>query len=202
MAALAEVAGTAVGAFVITNIDDFALLLLLFLGQPSEGTGQWRIVAGQYLGFCVLLIISAAGGGMVRTIPAHWIGLFGLVPLALGVRSFASAARGDPGAAAPAWVGNSIVAVAIMTVANGGDNVAVYVLLFRQLDATGAAVTVLVFLLLLALWCAAALIVGRHARLIPGVVAASRWLTPAALVIIGIFLLIRTGAFSYLAELA
>lgn len=194
MAHLASVVGTAAGAFVGTNIDDFVVLLLLVLGMPLDGIRRWQIVIGQYLGFSVLLVISACGALALRAVSESWAGLLALVPLALGARGLIQAWRApDAPGEAPILVG-SIAKVAIVTVANGGDNVSVYAVLFRQLNAAGTAVTILVFLLMLGGLCALALVIGQHARVIPGIVRGNKWFTPSVFVIIGVVLLIRTGA--------
>ena len=57
--------------------------------------------------------------------------------------------------------------VAGVTIANGADNVAVYVPVFRALGAADSAVFLLVFVLLIALWCAAGAWLGGHPRVVP-----------------------------------
>jgi cadmium resistance protein CadD (predicted permease) len=202
VAHLLGVVGTAVGAFVGTNIDDFVVLILLTLGMPLDGIRRWQIVTGQYLGFCGLLLISGLGAAALRTVPENWVGLLGVVPLALGIRGFVLLRRGSAASPEKPILASSMATVAIVTVANGGDNVSVYILLFRQLNVTDTVITILVFLIMLGALCAVALIVSQHARLIPGIVRRSRWLTPAVLVIIGIILLARTGTLTQLAERA
>jgi cadmium resistance protein CadD (predicted permease) len=199
MAHLGSVVGTAAGAFIGTNIDDFVVLLLLILGMPLDGIRRWQIVTGQYLGFCVLLVISACAALALAAIPESWAGLLAIVPLGLGVRGLIRAWRGpDPAGKAPILAGDA-AKVAVVTVANGGDNVSVYTLLFRQLDPAGTAVTIGVFLLMLGGLCALALVIGQHTRVIPGIVRGNRWLTPSVYVVIGVVLLIRTGTISSVA---
>jgi cadmium resistance protein CadD (predicted permease) len=197
VAQLASVVGTAIGAFVVTNIDDFVVLLLLILGMPLDGIRRWQIVIGQYLGFCVLLVISGFGALALRAVSENWAGLLGVVPLALGIRGLIRAGRGSAGPAKEPIIAGTVARVAVVTVANGGDNVSVYVLLFRQLNITGTAVTVLVFLVSLGVLCAAALLIGQHTPLIPGIIRGNRWLTPSVFVMIGALLLIRTGAIAH-----
>jgi len=192
---LADVVGTAVGAFVGTNVDDFALLLVLVLGMPQEGIRPPQIVFGQYLGFSALLVISGIAAAGLRTVSEHWVGLVGFVPIVLGVLGLVRA-RSEPPVTPKAMASSrSVAAIATVTVANGGDNVSVYVLLYRQLNVIDAVITTLVFLVLLAAWCAGALIISRRARLVPGVVRASRLLAPLVLIAIGVFLLFHTGVF-------
>jgi cadmium resistance protein CadD (predicted permease) len=198
VAHLASVVGTAAGAFVGTNIDDFVVLLLLVLGMPLDGIRRWQIVIGQYLGFSVLLVISACGALALHAVSESWAGLLAIVPLALGVRGLIQAWRAPDATGRAPILAGTVAKVAIVTVANGGDNVSVYAVLFRQLNAAGTVVTILVFLVMLGGLCALALVIGRHARVIPGIARGNKWLTPSVYVIIGVVLLIRTGAISRL----
>jgi cadmium resistance transporter len=143
MLGVADVPGillTAVGAFVGTNIDDFVVLLLIALSAPPEGARVWRVAGGQYLGFAVLVALSLAGGAALRAVPVQWVGLLGLIPVALGIGGLLRARRPEP-AAGETPRPDSTLGVAALTIANGGDNVSVYVVLFRHLDLAGTALT-------------------------------------------------------------
>ncbi|WP_414529867.1 cadmium resistance transporter [Nodularia chucula] len=63
-----------ISAFIGTNIDDIVILLLLF-SQINSNFRCRHIIAGQYLGFTILVIASLPGlfGGLI--IPPNWIGL-------------------------------------------------------------------------------------------------------------------------------
>lgn len=188
---------TAAGAFVGTNVDDFVVLLLIAVGAPPEGARGWHVVGGQYLGIATLVALSLAGAEILRAVPLRWVGLFGLIPIALGVRQLLRLRRGDDDEAS-AIRADSILAVAFMTIANGGDNISVYVLLFRHLDVAGTALTLLVFAVLIAAWCVAALVTGRYARLVPAVVRAGRWLSPCLFITIGVIVILSTGVLTHL----
>src|ERR1051326_5547565 len=117
---MADVPGillTAVGAFVGTNIDDFAVLLLVALSAPPEGARAGRVAGGQYLGFAALVALSLAGGVVLRAVPVQWVGLFGLIPVALGIRGLLQARRPAPGAGETPRA-DSVLAVALLTIAN------------------------------------------------------------------------------------
>jgi cadmium resistance protein CadD (predicted permease) len=188
---LAAVALTAVGAFAATNVDDFVFLLLVSVGAPPGGPRAWHVIGGQYLGFAALVALSLAGAAVLHTVPDRWVGLFGLIPLTLGVIGLLRLRRGEVAAGPPAR-GDAVGTIALVTVANGADNISVYVLLFRQLDAAGTAAALVVFAACVALWCAAALTAARYARLVPAVARAGRWLTPCLFIAIG--LIVLTGA--------
>ncbi|TCM49006.1 cadmium resistance transporter [Kribbella sp. VKM Ac-2568] len=82
-----------------------------------------------------------------------------------------------------------------MTFANGGDNIGVYVPVFAVAGVDGMAVYVVVFLIGVAVWCAA----GRYFATRPVIARAlSRWgyiVLPAVLIGIGLLILIEGHAF-------
>jgi cadmium resistance protein CadD (predicted permease) len=125
--------GVAVVVFAATNVDDI-LLLAAFFADP--GLSPRQVVAGQFLGMSVLVAASAVCALFAVVIPAGWIGLLGVVPLALGVYGLLRRTGGD-GDAAPNAQGASggssrWLGVAGVTIANGGDNLGVYIPMFSS----------------------------------------------------------------------
>ena len=189
MDSLAAAAGVAAVAFVLTNVDDLVLLTALFLARPPGRPGRTReVVLGQYVGFGAVLAVSVVVAAGLADVPGAWVGLLGLVPLGLGVRGLVRAARGAPVAEVVPRA-DGVGRVALLTVAGGGDNVAVYVPLLHALGASDGAVTVVVFLVMVGAWCVLAAFVARR----PGVTAlmdsAGRWLVPVVYVALGVWIL-------------
>lgn len=81
---MVQVLATAASAFAATNLDDL-LLLLLFFSAAAGRRDAWQLVAGQYLGFSILVAASLVGYLGSQYFPGAWIGLLGLLPMALGV---------------------------------------------------------------------------------------------------------------------
>jgi cadmium resistance protein CadD (predicted permease) len=82
--ALPAVLGLAAGAFAGTNVDNAVVTVAMVATARPERAK--RIVAGQVVGF-VMFVLSAIGMALLLfEIPARIIGLFGLVPMALGIR--------------------------------------------------------------------------------------------------------------------
>lgn len=131
----------AVVLFAATNIDHLALLALWFVhGQNRPGTTA-RICAGQYVGFGVILAVTialSAISGLV--IPQEYLRFLGLIPLALGVKAAIGEIRERVGSrdceeedeAEAQLKGKNVGvgAVALVTMANGGDEVAAYLPVF------------------------------------------------------------------------
>ena len=192
---------SAVGAFTVTNIDDFVLLVILFIDSQTGGLPPSYIVVGQYLGFAALLAISGAAAVGLVVVPARWVGLLGLLPLMVSVRGFIKASRHRTDLGERSVARNSLLSVTVVTIANGGDNVAVYVLMFHAQTLTDAAITVIVFLLLLAFWCAGAALIGTYGRLVSALTRVGQWLVPVVYLIIGIMVLASSGVLVRLAQL-
>lgn len=153
--------GLALVTFVSTNIDDIFLLSAFF----ADGHLRPRsIVAGQFLGIGVLVAASTLAALAALVVPEGWIGLLGLVPLGLGVRSLLDLRRGAEDEAEEAEIlarerktqrriHSQALAISGVTIANGGDNLGVYIPLFAS--HTGQIpVFAAVFAVMTALWCA------------------------------------------------
>jgi cadmium resistance protein CadD (predicted permease) len=202
MAQLGGTVMTAAGVFAGTNVDGFLLLVVLFLGSRDGGLRTWQIVLGQYLAFTALVAVSAAAAAGLATVPLAWVGLLGIVPLALGVRGLVAAGRDAGSVHQPIVPGRLPTAtVAALTVAVGGDNLSAYIVLFRTQTAAASVVTVLAFLLLLVVWCAVARLVATRTRAVPALIRVNRWLVPTVFMAIGVAIPIRTGALVRLARL-
>lgn len=165
-----QVVATAVSAFAASNVDDI-LLLLLFFSAAGSRQGTWQVVVGQYLGFALLVAASLMGFVGGQLLPMPWIGALGLLPISLGVSQIidnlggsieAEPSSAQPASTMPLWLHRlgvpfgQVAAVAGVTVANGGDNISLYLPLFARCNGPQLALTLVVFALMVALWCAAA----------------------------------------------
>ncbi|WP_206025008.1 cadmium resistance transporter [Micromonospora zingiberis] len=194
---LGTVAGAAV-VFAATDIDDIVILTLFFIAARTTGRPRtWQIVAGQYLGIGALVLASAVVAAGLLVLPEEWTGLLGLLPIALGVRALLGR---DEEQAAPVVAGT--LGVAGVTIANGADNVAVYVPVFRTLGPADTAVFVLVFVVLIAAWCAAGAWLGSHPRVTRLVERAGQWLVPVVFIAIGVVIVATSGVVGHLIDLA
>ncbi|WP_245854712.1 cadmium resistance transporter [Micromonospora wenchangensis] len=199
---MTDLLGDASGAtavFAATNLDDIVVLTVLFVAARSTGRPRpWQIVAGQYLGIAALVTAALVVAAGLLVVPDPWTGLLGLLPVALGVRALLARTDDDT---PPAVVGG-LLGVAGVTVANGADNIAVYVPVFRSLDPATGLVYLLVFALLVAVWCGAAALLGGHPRVVRLVGRAGHWLVPVVFVAIGLVILVGSGVLGRLADLA
>ena len=195
----AGLVGSAIAMFAVTNIDDI-LLLSLYFGQAKGRTDQeLQIVLGQYVGFVGILAVSVVGAYGASLLSGDVVAYLGLVPLLLGVRAAIDVWRSrDRPAERVQEVepnGPTIHHVGAITFANGGDNIGVYIPVFAAVGAGGIAIYTAVFLVGVAIWCAA----GRFLATRPPVARLlNRWghiILPVVLIAIGVILLVHGGAF-------
>jgi cadmium resistance transport/sequestration family protein len=194
----------AVGVFAGTNVDDFIVLTVLFLTSRASGKPRpWHIVLGQYAGIGALVAASAIAALGLTIVPDQWVGLLGLIPIALGVRSLVHAirARNDGEEPSPV-VASGLFSVAAVTIANGADNISVYTPMFRTLGVGDSLITVAVFTVLVAAWCAVGAWLGGHRRVIDTVERFGHWIVPAVFIAIGTVILAESGVVARLLGLA
>ena len=197
---MGEIVAAAAGIFAGTNVDDLVVLTVLFLSARASGRPRpWQIWAGQYAGIAALVAVSAVAALGLTLVPDRWVGLLGLVPIALGVRGLIGGLRDRDGDAPQALTAANGFAVAGVTVANGADNIAVYTPVFRSLGLGGSVVTCLVFAVLVAVWCGAAAWLGSHERVISLVRRYGHWLVPLVFIVIGVVIVVESGVLGRLA---
>ena len=179
-----QVLAAAAAAFVGTNLDDLLILMLLF-AQADDRAGRRRIAAGQYLGIGALTAFSMLCALGLGRVPRKYLRLLGLVPILLGLRAWRT--RNQP-AEAVSSVG--VLSTALLTMANGGDNLGVYIPLLAGYAPGQLAVTAAVFALLCGLWC----LLGAKLAALPRVQAVIRnWkgiLVPAVLILLGLSIIL------------
>ncbi|MFD0689764.1 cadmium resistance transporter [Actinomadura fibrosa] len=186
---------TAAGMFAGTNVDDLIVLTVLFLSSRATGRPRaWQIWGGQGAGIAVLVLVSVIAALGLTIVPDDWVGLLGLLPLALGVKALVAAVRARGGEdTAPPAVATGLLSVAGVTIANGADNVSVYTPVFRTVGTAATAVTIGVFAVGVVLWCLAGSWLGSHTRVIAIVERYGQWLVPAVFITIGTLIIATSG---------
>lgn len=188
--------GLAVVLFASTNIDDIFVLLGFFV-DPKFRTRQ--IVIGQYLGIAALCGVSLLASMISLVIPAAYIGLLGLAPIFLGLKKLWEWRKGseidhDPEDHSGASIGHGkIAAVAMVTIANGGDNISIYIPLFATRTMGEIAVIAVVFTVLTTLWLSAAHFLINHPRIGAPIRRYGHRVVPFMLVALGTLILYEAG---------
>jgi cadmium resistance protein CadD (predicted permease) len=198
-AKLTDVAGffslfvLAVVLFVSTNVDD----LLVLAGFFADPRGKVRdIVAGQYAGMTVLFGVSALGAALALAIPNTYLGLLGLFPIAIGIKKiFPEKREAD---AVPLGRAGSIAGMALVTIANGGDNLGIYMPAFAVRSRGELLFLAIAFAGMTGLWCWFAYWMVNHPSLGAPFRRYARLLVPLILIGLGISILSSAGTIAWL----
>jgi cadmium resistance transport/sequestration family protein len=198
--ALLQTTLTSFIAFIATNLDDLVVLVLLF-SQAAASSPHWirppQIILGQYLGFMALILLSLPGFWGGQMVPKPWIGLLGVVPIGLALRSLLIPNDDDPTVQAvnlptqPLLLSPQTYAVAAITIANGGDNIGIYLPLFASLTLPSLALMLGIWLAMVGLWCALAHWLATHPKLVPLVSRYGTRVVPIGLIGLGLYVLIE-----------
>lgn len=198
-------------AYAATNIDNL-FVLLAFLAQA--GAGRRRVIAGQYAGSLTLVAGSLLLAALLMRLPAGYAGLLGLLPIGVGLSKawerFApgrapqkqagqdarraaadTPASADAAGLGPTGRGSSGWTVAGVAVANGSDNLAVYVPLYASHSHSENALISLVFIVMIGLWCAAAVWLVEHPLLGAPIRRYDTALLPLILLAIGVSVIVQ-----------
>jgi cadmium resistance protein CadD (predicted permease) len=187
----------AIAAFASTNVDDLFLLGSLFVDAEFRTIS---IVVGQFLGMSLLVAISILATQWTVTIPGPWICFLGVAPLLLGIDRLWKLFTGKPGSSLTTgnrsdfvgkenlrfgWARLEAVFVMLLTLANGGDNLSVYIPLF-SVQRTLIPLYAFVFGVMTALWCFLGYYLTSHRRFRTTVKRYGRVIIPFVLIGIGL----------------
>jgi cadmium resistance protein CadD (predicted permease) len=183
---------TAILAFASTNVDDLFILMILFT-LTSDTFQNKNILTGQYLGIITLVVISLIGSLIGIIIPTVYIGFLGFFPIYLGIMKLITFfKRKDENeqeevleipqrnkSILSSIVGASTLSVASITIANGADNIGIYIPLFVNLSVIDLVITMV-----------------RHPALKETLAKYNHILFPIILIGLGIYILVESKSYS------
>ncbi len=176
------VLSASVTTFAATNVDDAFLLTLLFARRiPAR-----RIVAGQYMGFGAIIVVSLIVAWAALAIPHRWIRFLGVLSLAVGIKQMLLARRLDP--KQPPASNYDATSIALVTLANGADNIGVYVPFF-VIARPYLWLILIVYAVLVAMWCFIGRWLGNHSLILRSLDRLGRWAVPLVFIALGIYVL-------------
>ena len=169
----------ALAAFISTNVDDLFLLMLWFLKRTSL-----RIVLlGQAAGFTALVLASVLGYLGTMALAQSAVRWLGLLPIAIGIKQLLSADHDDDRPADSWWT------VATLTVANGGDSVAVYIPLFSRYTMRNVGLIIFCFYVSVFLWVVLARLAAAKLARNERVHSIAHRASPFVIILIGVVIL-------------
>jgi cadmium resistance protein CadD (predicted permease) len=134
------------------------------------------------------------GALAVLVVPPEIIGLIGSLPIAIGIKKLIDLRQPDESEEIQSLQSRSslrFLAVAGVTFANGGDNIGVYTPVFATRTPAEIITLVVVFMVMVAAWCAAGYFLVNHSFAGVYIRRAGRVLLPFVLIALGVFIMLE-----------
>ena len=188
---------TAVFAFASTNIDDIFILTLFYASRKYTPAS---IIAGQFIGIAFLVFASLLASFVGNFVDARFVGLLGLFPIYLSIKQVIALLNKNDTHKETVVITESnapaLFTIAGVTVANGGDNIGVYVPLLSTLAVQEKIQLFIVFGILVFIWCYMARYLSNHPLLSKSLNKYAHIAMPMVLFILGIFILYESEAYT------
>ncbi|MUG95891.1 transporter [Scytonema sp. UIC 10036] len=209
---------TGISVAFATTFDD-NIYLTAFFGKVNQIFRPKHVILGEFVGFTLLVIASLPGflGGLV--IPEAWIGLLGILPIIIGISNLMSR-ENEAVQDVSVDFGHSVKSrhrkksllatlsdpqtyrVSAVTIANGGNNIGIYVPLFATSDLPSLGVIVCVCYLTVGLWCFLSYNMTRNPVMAPVITRYGRKIFPFVLIWLGFSIMMKSGTFQLIPGLA
>ncbi|KAF2116780.1 hypothetical protein BDV96DRAFT_598631 [Lophiotrema nucula] len=220
--------GTACLSFALTNIDDIFVLVTFFAeaSSPDANLTALKILVGQYLGFTVIVMLSAIGYAFATVVPAEPNGFLGLLPILLGcwrglevlstpsptslpLQETPRIVEPSPFPSPPSATQSKrknlhltglkpVGMVALITIMNGGDNTSTYIPLFSQARVPlEIAIYITVYYTLLSIWILTAWLVMKQRHVLALAQCWARCVVPLLYVGLGVHIVVSSGCYPW-----
>ncbi|MCC5639034.1 cadmium resistance transporter [Nostoc sp. CHAB 5844] len=209
-----------ISAAFATTFDD-NLYLTAFFGKVNRHFRPQNIILGEFLGFTALVLASLPGflGGLI--LPTAWVGLLGFLPIAIGINHLLTREKNEEtvqavsvdfaSSATTKHRKKSLLAtlrdpqtyrVSAVTIANGGNNIGIYVPLFASSNLPSLGVILCVCYLTVGVWCFLSYNLTRNPLMAPLLTRYGRKVFPLVLIYLGCSILIKSESYHLLPTIA
>jgi len=192
---------SSVAVFVATSVDELVVLTTIFAyAERRRAVGQ--VYAGQLVSQAVLLTVSVVAAFGIQTVSEEAIGLLGILPITLGIRVLLGRDEEDEAQETANRLGSVAsftVAVALIAIGGGGEELAVFIPFLGSLATPNIIVALVTLMLLVPVWCRVS---QRMASIksIQGLIARyQRIFIPVVFISFGVIVIIDSGTLAAIA---
>jgi cadmium resistance protein CadD (predicted permease) len=203
-----------------TTFDD-NLYLTAFFGKVNHVFRPKHIIIGEFVGFTTLVMASLPGffGGLV--LPEAWVGLLGILPILIGISHLMNREEEENTVQAvsvnfgssvkPKRQRKSLITtlkdpqtyrVSAVTIANGGNNIGIYVPLFASSNFPSLAVILCVCYLAIGVWCFVSYNLTRNPVMASVMTRYGKKVFPFVLIYLGLSIMIKSGTYQLFPNVA
>ena len=209
-----------ISAAFATTFDD-NIYLTAFFGKVNHVFRPKHIIIGEFVGFTALVLASLPGffGGLV--LPEAWIGLLGILPIVIGISNLMSrdhdsdtiqdvsvdfrhtvkSRRQKKSLFATLRVPQTY-RVSAVTIANGGNNIGIYVPLFATTNLPSLGVILCICYFTVGVWCLLSYNLTRNPLMAPLMARYGRKIFPFVLIWLGFSIMMKSGTFQLVPSVA
>ena len=181
-----------IASYIGTNIDDM-IINVFFFSLVHEWKAARKVVQGKYLGIIILVLLSFIGSMGLKWISQESIRYLGIVPMALGVKEFIDTedeeVKENYGVQDYESI-NLLWKAAIVTIANGADNIGVYTPLFAGFNGIQYFVFIIVFVIMTGIWCRIGYGVSKTALYEARIGRYKKVMVPLMYILLGVYILL------------
>ena len=177
---------TGIVTYVSTSIDDL-LVSAIFFAQSNSKRDNIRIITGKYLGTGLLVAIGCLGAFGLKFIPTQYIGL--------SIKEFLNTKKIDDSDKQTNKAKGLLFHVAVVSIANGADNIGVYIPLFAGYKRQELLLICVVYAVMIAIWCYLAKMLTSLPRLRNFIAQHKPILIPVVYVVLGCYILVKSYLF-------
>lgn len=205
--------------FLLTNIQDVVILINFFL-ETSKNESQLKpdhVVLGQFLGFSTLLMLSLIGYTISYILPIKLFGFLGFLIICFGLNGFKelydNLRKKKATLCESILIGDfvetkeqftffddikQIIKVSLVTIANGNDNIAIYVPIFVRSTSAEIIGYGLGFLFMVGVLCLACYLFIHIPPILKFAHKYAQFISPFVFIGLGIYILISSDCFPWL----
>lgn len=181
--------GLTIATYTGTALDNLLILALLI----ASGVPDRQVAAGFALGSVAVFLLSATATGVGEVVPARYLGWIGLIPLGLGVTGLVDLLK-PAGEAHYDQAKTGVVSIAAAQLTASLDSIVAFAPLFAETQWPLGMAILAGFLLMTLVWLSLAGQIARHPPVAAALGRIGRFLRPAVLILVGLYVLSDTGS--------
>jgi cadmium resistance transport/sequestration family protein len=189
--------------YIATSIDEIPILFMLYTKTGNRGKGK-IITFSYFIGTFFLILLGLLGAFGLGQIPQQWIiGLFGLIPFVLGIKTlFVGEDEDEEKAVTSASKFKTLgIQVFAITIGLGADDLGVYIPLFTTITGWEIVEIILIFTIGTVILCYISYQLTQIDRLVRYIEKYERFILGVVFIVIGTLVMAECGTFSTLIRL-
>ncbi|GIO27935.1 cadmium resistance transporter [Ornithinibacillus bavariensis] len=195
---------TMIITFIATGMDEMLILIVLFAHARNHKQIR-QVYIGQQIGMTFVLLIAVVVVYWISFITEEWTGLLGFLPIIIGIMELFERDDEDEESSTTlqktAIFSNLTVRVAIIAIAGGAEELAIFIPYFTSLNVKEVLIAILTFILLVPIWSAICHILGSVKQIYTFVGRFQRFIIPMIFIGIGVKVLLESDAIETLLDL-